>query len=221
MHNHCTLRVHLVAVVVMALCLTSCASKYGPKTTTVNYYPQCYQPVADLRTGEYAAVKAVGAGAAIGVFSSVLLKRKPSDMLVGTSLGALTSYLSHLASERATMDRATAVARTAIECYDREFKQNIAAFKSGKMDNLEFARRYDEIRAGIEETSRILNATSTIMAEKDAQYSQVVAAQSKQDESVVQSTKMWNKARSNMDNVRREVDEQIAAQARIVAALEG
>ena len=31
-----------------SLLLTGCASQYGAQKTKVNYYPQCYQPVAQL-----------------------------------------------------------------------------------------------------------------------------------------------------------------------------
>ena len=35
-----------------SLLLTGCASQYGAQKTKVNYYPQCYQPVAQLRQDE-------------------------------------------------------------------------------------------------------------------------------------------------------------------------
>ena len=42
------LRLLVVTVACIAL-LGGCASKYGAQTTQVNYYPQCYSPVAQLR----------------------------------------------------------------------------------------------------------------------------------------------------------------------------
>lgn len=240
-------RLVMLATLAVALCLTGCASKYGAQTTTVNYYPQCYQPVADLRADEHAAAKsaakgAVG-GALIGALLGALTTGKLSGALVGAAVGAasgavagdiygkaqskerderIAAHLSQVDGETAVMDRATAAARVATKCYEREFKQNVAAVKSGKMDKMEFTQRYDEIRSGLEETARILNTTSTDMAEKDDQYRQVMAAEPKQaSQPVAQSTRKWSTSRTNMEGARREVDEQMAAQSRIVAALEG
>lgn len=239
------------AVIALTLCLplslTGCASKYGAQTTAVNYYPQCYQPVADLRADEHSAGKAAGTGAVggalLGALIGGLVTGRASGALIGAAAGAATgavagdiygksqgkerderiaAHLSQLDGESATMDRATAAARVATKCYNGEFARNVAAVKAGTMDKLEFTRRYDEIRAGLEETSRILNSTGTNMAEKDAQYRQVMTAEPKQaTQPVAQSTRKWSNSRTNMEGAKREVDEQIAAQARIVAALEG
>ena len=43
----------LYCIVMTCLCsllATGCASKYGAQTTDVHYYPDCYQPIADLRS---------------------------------------------------------------------------------------------------------------------------------------------------------------------------
>ena len=45
----------LYCIVMTCLCsllATGCASKYGAQTTDVHYYPDCYQPIADLRRAE-------------------------------------------------------------------------------------------------------------------------------------------------------------------------
>ena len=52
-----------------SLLLTGCASQYGAQKTKVNYYPQCYQPVAQLRQDENSTgtSTAVGPGLAAAV----------------------------------------------------------------------------------------------------------------------------------------------------------
>lgn len=236
-----------LTVLALSVCLAGCASKYGAQTTAVNYYPQCYQPVADLRADEHSAAKSAGMGAAGGALLGALIgglaTGKASGALIGAAVGAaggavagdiygkgqakerdekIAAHLSQLDGEAGVMDRATAAARVSTKCYEQEFKHNVSAVKAGKMDKIEFTHRYDEIRAGLEETSRILNSTSTNMAEKDSQYRQVMLAEPKQaSQPVSQSTRKWNNSRTNLDGAKREVDEQIAAQARIVAALEG
>ena len=45
----------LCCIVMTCLCsllATGCASKYGAQMTDVHYYPDCYQPIADLRSAE-------------------------------------------------------------------------------------------------------------------------------------------------------------------------
>ena len=57
----------LVAVLIMALlALPGCASKYGAQRTKVNYYPQCYQPVQQLRDDENYVAKSTATGAVGG-----------------------------------------------------------------------------------------------------------------------------------------------------------
>mgnify|MGYP005953942945 CR=1 FL=1 len=61
----------LYCIVMTCLCnllATGCASKYGAQTTDVHYYPDCYQPIADLRSAE---------------------KSFNTTMVMGTTMGAL------------------------------------------------------------------------------------------------------------------------------------
>lgn len=62
---------HLSLLVVAVACIAllgGCASKYGAQTTDVHYYPDCYQPIADLRSAE---------------------KSFNTTMVMGTTMGAL------------------------------------------------------------------------------------------------------------------------------------
>ena len=49
--RHGALR-RIVMVCLCCLLATGCASKYGAQQTDVHYYPDCYQPIADLRKAE-------------------------------------------------------------------------------------------------------------------------------------------------------------------------
>ena len=42
----------LVCILVGGLLFSGCTSRYGEQRTKVNYYPQCYEPVAQLRKDE-------------------------------------------------------------------------------------------------------------------------------------------------------------------------
>lgn len=192
----------IACIAALFLIGTGCTSKYGPQMTTVNYYPQCYQPISELRQDENSAGKsaAVGAGmgALLGALVGGLATGKAEGALIGAAAGGATgavaghaygknkqdradkqkmqAYLSQLDGESGAMDRATAAAKVATKCYDQQFQLAAAGFKSGQLTRQDFSNRYTEIRTGLEETARILNNTATTMAQKDAQYQAVLAA---------------------------------------------
>lgn len=191
----------LCVFLVGSLLLSGCASQYGDQKTKVNYYPQCYQPVNQLRqdensTGKSTAAGAVG-GALLGALIGGLATGKASGAVAGAVAGGaagavagnmygkskkqdrdaayLHQYSQQLGSEAASMNRATAAAKVASKCYDDQFKMAAAQFKAGQITRLEFQDRYNEIRSGLEETSYILNSTATTMAKKDSEYQQALA----------------------------------------------
>ena len=67
---------HLSLLVVAVACIAllgDCASKYGAQTTQVNYYPQCYSPVAQLRADEDRVNNSTAGGAAGGALLGALI----------------------------------------------------------------------------------------------------------------------------------------------------
>ena len=196
-----------LASISMCLILTAgllgsgCTSQYGAQKTKVNYYPQCYQPVNQLRqdensTGKSTAAGAVG-GALLGALIGGLATGKASGALIGAAAGGaagavagnvygksksqqrdaayMQQYSQQLGSEAASMNRSTAAAKVAAKCYDDQFKLAASQFKAGQISRIEFQDRYNEIRSGLEETSFILNDTATTMAKKDGEYQQALA----------------------------------------------
>ncbi len=246
--------------------MTGCASKYGTQTTQVKHYPACYQPVAELRndenlTGNATATGAVG-GAIVGAILGGLLTGKASGALVGAAAGGAAGavggniygknqqakrdaqfyakYASQLNSETASMNRATAAAKIASQCYEREFTAAISQAKAGTITKQQLSARYTEIRAGLEETARILQTTYTNSAEKDLEYQKVMTqevggtqnlmiaqqnpAKIKNPEvrKVAQSTNSWKASRTELETTRVDVEKQIATNDAILqAALEG
>ena len=183
------------------LLISGCTSKYGEQKTKVNYYPQCYQPVNQLRqdensTGKSTATGAVG-GALLGALIGGLATGRASGAIAGAVAGGaagavagnvygksksqdrdaayLHQYSQQLGSEAASMNRSTAAAKVAAKCYDEQFKLAAGQFKAGQITRMEFQERYNEIRSGLEETSFILNDTATTMAKKDGEYQQALA----------------------------------------------
>lgn len=196
----------LAGFALLCFMATGCTSKYGPQMTSVNYYPQCYQPISELRQDENSAGTSTAVGAGMGVLLGALIgglaTGKAEGALVGAAAGGATgavagnvygknqqkktdqqklqAYLHQLDGESSNMDRASAAAKVSTKCYDKQFQQAAADFKSGKITRQDFSNRYGEIRSGLEETSRILKLTAEKMAEKDAQYHQVLAAEQDQ-----------------------------------------
>ena len=183
------------------LLVSGCTSQYGAQKTKVNYYPQCYQPVNQLRqdensTGKSTAAGAVG-GALLGALIGGLATGKASGAVLGAVAGGaagavagnmygkskaqtrdaayMNQYSQQLGTEAASMNRSTAAAKVAAKCYDEQFKLAANQFKAGQISRIEFQDRYNEIRSGLEETSFILNDTATTMAKKDTEYQQALA----------------------------------------------
>ena len=191
----------LCVVLLSAMTLTGCKSQYGEQKTTVNYYPQCYTPVAELRKDENSVGNSTAAGAAGGALLGALIGGLSTGKVEGALAGAvaggavgavgghaygksqakkrdaqyLQAYAEQLGSEARTMDRATAAATVAMKCYDKEFKTAIAQYKAGSITRIELDERYKEIRSGLEETAFILKSTATTMAERDAEYQKALA----------------------------------------------
>ncbi len=246
--------------------ITGCASKYGTQTTQVKHYSMCYQPVAELRndeniTANSTATGAVG-GALIGAILGGLITGKASGALVGAAAGGATGavggniygksqeakrnaafynkYASQLSAETASMNRATSAAKIAAKCYEREFQNALKQTRSGHMTKAQLSERYTEIRAGLEETSRILQSTYTNTAQKDQEYRKVMEqevggthnmhiaqknpAKIKKPEArvVAQSTNTWTSSRKELQETKSDIDQQVANnEAILLAALEG
>lgn len=191
----------LCVVFLFVMTLSGCKSRYGDQKTTVNYYPQCYTPVAELRkdensVGTSTAVGAAGGallGALIGGLSTGKVEGALAGAVAGGAVGAvgghaygksqaqkrdaryLQAYAQQLGKEAQSMDRATAAATVAMKCYDKEFKAAVAQYKAGAITRSELDDRYKEIRSGLEETAFILKSTATTMAERDAEYQKALA----------------------------------------------
>ncbi len=227
---------HLSLLVVAAACIAllgGCASKYGAQTTQVNYYPQCYSPVAQLRADEDRVTNSTAGGAAGGALLGALIGAL-AGAVAGGAAGAvggniygksqqrendrrlLASYAAQLGEDSAGMDRATAAARLSARCYDEQFKKAAAQYKAGAITRQDFQDRYTEIRSGLEETSRILKLTSDHVIERDAEYQKTLAqAQAKGQVSQRQQAphkekKAWNNSRRELESTRQDVDMRLA-----------
>ena len=218
----------LCGVLLCVMTLTGCKSQYGDQKTTVNYYPQCYTPVAELRkdensVGTSTAVGAAGGallGALIGGLSTGKVEGALAGAVAGGAVGAvgghaygksqaqkrdaqyLQAYAQQLGKEAQTMDRASAAATVAMKCYDKEFKAAIAQYKAGS----------------ITRTAFILKSTATTMAERDAEYQQALAedyinAQPRRSQStpVRQQASAWKESRDNLVRTQAELESRLVA----------
>ncbi len=265
------------AFFLLTLCLlsTGCAGKYGPQLTQVNYYPQCYRSVAELRQDESSVNTSTGVGTAGGALLGALIGGLATGKWEGAAVGAvagaaggamaghaygtsrqrsqdqekLAAYLRQIDGETAGMNRATAAAKIAAQCYDRQFKEAAIALKTGRITRQDFTDRYTEIRSGLEETSRILNVTASSMAEKDQEYQRILANSQRQDvtppaqpsaakperprrtasrpqarpeqNAIASKTTQWKQSRQELEATRQDVNERMQGYSRTVDELLG
>ena len=186
----------LVLLLAGSLLLAGCKSNYGEPKTKVTHYPQCYQPVQQLREDENLTARstAVGAagGALLGALIGGLATGKVEGALAGAVAGGATGAVAgniYGKSEQKNRDAAylhayarqlgadaAAAAKVAGKCYDDQFRLAANLYRAGRISRLEFQDRYAEIRSGLEETAYILNDTAAVMAKRDAEYQRALAA---------------------------------------------
>ncbi|MDR0339520.1 MAG: hypothetical protein LBH65_04515 [Desulfovibrio sp.] len=194
----------LVALTAGAMLVTGCASKYGTQTTQVNHYPDCYAPINELRQNEFVAEKsAVGgavAGAVIGGLIGYAATGKASGAAVGAAAGGiaggaaggiygqhqrnqndsarLDEYNASLDGNIREVNKATAAAKVARQCYERQFTVAASEFKAGHITREQFNSRYLEVTQGLEEAANILGEANRNSAQVAADYNRAVDQES-------------------------------------------
>ena len=175
--------------------MPGCASRYGSPMTKVNYYPQCYRPVQQLRDDENTVARSTAAGAItggllgaiVGGLASGDVKGAVAGAAVGATAGGvagniygkkqqrthdqqlLAQYNRQLGAEASAMDRQTAAANVAIQCYNQAFNRLVADYKAGRITKQEPRVHYAEIRGALQETPCVLNQRYDSVVKKGAE----------------------------------------------------
>ena len=181
-----------------ALVLNGCAPSgiNVPKTTQVNYYPECYQPVQNLRNADEqfehslmvnTAIGAVG-GAAIGAAAGRDWKGAVIGMVSGAAVAAAGTYAAYrlqqqpddnarrlaiagdLNHDSAELEKAVMAARAADACYDRAFNALEAGVRDHSISNDIAAARFREIQQGTREAEAILAEYGKKAEKSSAEY---------------------------------------------------
>lgn len=187
---------------VLAACvlLPGCASKYGTQTTQVNHYPDCYAPINELRGNEYYVEKSAAAGAVGGAVLGALIGYLATGKGEGAAAGAvaggiaggaaggiyahhqkqandsarLSEYNASLDGNIREVDKATAAARVARQCYERQFTTATSEFKAGHITRAQFNSRYQEVVQGLEEAAAILGETNRNSSQVAGEYKKAI-----------------------------------------------
>ncbi len=167
-----------VAVMALAMLLSGCASQYGEQITKVNYYPQCYKPISDLRQDENNVAKSTAVGAVGGALTGALVgglatgswKGAAAGAVAGGAAGAVAGnvygkskqkekdaaetakLVQQLDEDTAGMDRVTAAGKVARQCYEKEWSRAKAEYKNRiKISPVEADAAKKELMARYEE----------------------------------------------------------------------
>ena len=176
----------LYCIVMTCLCsllATGCASKYGAQTTDVHYYPDCYQPIADLRSAEKSfnttMVMGTTMGALLGAVIGASQTGKAEGALAGAAIGAGASYARDLNADVNSLNRVTAAGQVAYNCYSAKFRAALEDYKAKRITRAELDQRYAEIKSGLAEASAILGSTLSEADKREAEYRQVLTIEAK------------------------------------------
>ena len=197
----------LAAALSLTLALGGCAGVQlgGPantvaQTTSVNYYPACYEPVRYLRESDDKMKSAVATGAIGGALAGGLLGALTGgddagrNALIGAAAGALVGaagsyYLekqkqnaedsARFAAYGTDIDRATgeynrttSAARNAQGCYQKEFQTLVQLRKTRRISDTEGRARFNEIVSGISEANALMAAVDQRIGESLNTYTQ-------------------------------------------------
>ncbi|MCY1328220.1 hypothetical protein D9M68_135420 [compost metagenome] len=186
--------------------LGGCASLSGgtsakvAATTKANYYPNCYEPVSQLRSSDAEMQRAVATGAVTGGLLGGLVgalsggDNAGRNVLIGAATGALVggaagyytqrqkqisddhariaSYGGDFEQSTMDLDRSIVYAKSAQDCYNREFENLRAAHKAKSMSDAEGRERFTEIVSGLKETNALLAAADGRAGEDINTYQQ-------------------------------------------------
>ncbi len=214
----------LTLMLIGTLLSAGCTSKYGAQTTKVNHYPDCYAPINELRSNEFAVQKGVAggavAGAALGALVGYLATGKSSGAIAGAAVGGIAGataggvYASHEKDQNDTarlaeynsrleggireVDKATAAAKLARQCYDRQFATAASEYKAKRISREQFNSRYQEVTSGMEEAANILGLANKNSAEVVAAYNKAIDDEA-QRQNVPPATVRSPKARASVN----------------------
>lgn len=199
-------RLGIVFLVAVSILFSGCASQYGRQMTVVQYYPDCYAPIAKLRAEEKQFVTNVAGGAILGAVAGAAiggvlgggrgaLTGAGAGLLIGAGVAAaLTKYkqvkddqqrrafLSRdMAAEAATLDRVGLSANLASKCYREQFDQLLANYNAGGMSQPEFQARALEIISGLNEIAMITKSFNGEANLRLQQYQAMLQDEAKKD----------------------------------------
>ncbi|MDR2367812.1 MAG: glycine zipper family protein [Deltaproteobacteria bacterium] len=161
---------------------TGCGSKYGPKTVKVNYYPECYRPIDDLRQAEAKLHKDMATGAAVGAITGLITGLATTGSARGAAVGAglgliaglagsylissamqekslrerFQAYRSSIDAQTANLNIAVRFAKQSCDCYEAAYKKLNASFQRGQIGKEEMLVRLKEIRDGNNDAIKVL-----------------------------------------------------------------
>ena len=187
-----------VLLLVSSMLLPGCASssRYGTQTTNAFYYSDCYAPLKELRSNEFAVEKGVAvgalAGAAFGAILGYAITGKGSGAAAGAAIGGVTGgaaggvyasrsqdaddaarlaqYNSQLDGNIREVDKATAAAKVARQCYERRFADSAREYKAGRLTREQFDSRYREVASGLEEAANIMGTATQNSSQVAGEY---------------------------------------------------
>lgn len=196
----------LIPLVILSLLMPACMPKIpGLNQMKPEYYPQCYQPFADLEKAQDELIKRTVIGAGVGALGGAALGFLKTGnakgaligsgvgLIAGTALGygfgkmkqiqddreRMRSYQADMNADMRNASRVEQYAMASLQCYTREFNSLLSQYKAGQITKAEMQTRYTEIRRGMKYISEILANSKNELLKRDGEYREAFEAEAK------------------------------------------
>ena len=202
----CVRRCALISALSIGLiAMTACGSKYGTQTVNVQYYPDCYKPIAEMRKDEAqlksntAAGALVGGalggvigyemggkeGAVAGVISGAIIGGVAAHLLTDNvqqknQAERFAAYSQALDQDIEGLKNAVAAASLVSKCYENSYKSLSKSYQARQISKAEMTDRLKELRDGTNDANTVLAKFSDDIAKNQLVYNDIPEAETKQ-----------------------------------------
>lgn len=186
----------MIFLVLCTFTVQACAPKVPE---FVKHYPECYEPIHQLRLAEAEYKKTIAKGVIIGLIGGSLVGAatgRSQNIIIGAAAGAIAGaiigaakatyderaqeneimarYLAEVDGQMSGLDGTTVAAKAAAKCYQERFQKAVADYKANTITKEQFSDQFLEIKNGLLEASTIMADIRSTAQQKEVEFFQTL-----------------------------------------------